>query len=142
MGSGGVGGYFGAKLLRAGVEVTMVARGPHLEAIRRAGLTIRSAVEGESIVRPAAVERLEGVARANAVLSAAIARGIEQGEFRDVDPQRAAYLAVAPLLIAAMWRHSFGRCTSLPFEPGSYLEHHLDVFLRGLERRPEEGAQR
>jgi len=68
MGSGGVGGYFGAKLLRAGVEVTMVARGPHLEAIRRAGLTIRSAVEGESTVRPAAVERLEGVARADAVL--------------------------------------------------------------------------
>ena len=68
MGSGGVGGYFGSKLLRAGVEVTMVARGPHLEAIRRVGLTIRSAVEGESAVRPAAVERLEGVARADAVL--------------------------------------------------------------------------
>src|SRR4029453_10245411 len=68
MGSGGVGGYFGAKLLRAGVEVTMVARGPHLEAIRRAGLTIRSAVEGESVVRPAAVERLEGIARADAIL--------------------------------------------------------------------------
>jgi 2-dehydropantoate 2-reductase len=68
MGSGGVGGYFGAKLLRAGVEVTMVARGPHLEAMRRSGLTIRSAVEGESVVRPAAVERLEGVGRADAVL--------------------------------------------------------------------------
>jgi 2-dehydropantoate 2-reductase len=68
MGSGGVGGYFGAKLLRAGVEVTMVARGPHLEAMRRSGLTIRSAVEGESVVRPASVERLEGVPRADAVL--------------------------------------------------------------------------
>jgi 2-dehydropantoate 2-reductase len=68
MGSGGVGGYFGAKLLRGGAEVTMVARGPHLEAIRRTGLTVRSAVEGDSAVRPAAVERLEGVARADAVL--------------------------------------------------------------------------
>jgi 2-dehydropantoate 2-reductase len=68
MGTGAVGGYFGAKLLRGGAEVTMVARGPHLEAIRRGGLTIRSAVEGDSVVRPAAVERLEGVARADAVL--------------------------------------------------------------------------
>ena len=68
MGSGGVGGYFGAKLLRGGTGVTMVARGLHLEAMRRAGLTIRSAVEGESVVRPAMVERLEGVARADAVL--------------------------------------------------------------------------
>jgi 2-dehydropantoate 2-reductase len=68
MGSGGVGGYFGAKLQGAGAEVTMVARGPHLEAMRRAGLAVRSAVEGDSVVRPAAVERLEGVARADAVL--------------------------------------------------------------------------
>jgi 2-dehydropantoate 2-reductase len=68
MGSGAVGGYFGAKLLRAGTEVTMVARGPHLEAIRRGGLAIRSAVEGDSVVRPAVVERLEGIARADAVL--------------------------------------------------------------------------
>jgi 2-dehydropantoate 2-reductase len=68
MGSGGVGGYFGAKLLRAGAEVTMVARGSHLEAMRRAGLAVRSAVEGDAVVRPAAVERLEGVARADAVL--------------------------------------------------------------------------
>jgi 2-dehydropantoate 2-reductase len=68
MGSGGVGGYFGAKLQGAGAEVPMVARGPHLEAMRRAGLAVRSAVEGDSVVRPAAVERLEGVARADAVL--------------------------------------------------------------------------
>jgi 2-dehydropantoate 2-reductase len=68
MGSGGVGGYFGAKLLRGGAAVTMVARGPQLEAMRRTGLTIRSAVEGDGVVRPAVVERLEGVARADAVI--------------------------------------------------------------------------
>jgi 2-dehydropantoate 2-reductase len=68
MGSGGVGGYFGAKLQRAGEQVTFVARGPHLEAIKRAGLAIRSATEGDTVVRPGAVERLEGVDRADAVL--------------------------------------------------------------------------
>jgi len=68
MGSGGVGGYFGAKLQRAGDQVTFVARGPHLQAIKRAGLAIRSASEGDTVVRPGAVERLEGVERADAVL--------------------------------------------------------------------------
>ena len=68
MGSGGVGGYFGAKLQRAGERVTFVARGPHLEAIKRSGLAIKSAGEGDIQVRPAAVERLEGVDRADAVL--------------------------------------------------------------------------
>src|SRR2546426_4608947 len=56
MGAGGVGGYFGAKLARAGESVTLVARGEHLAAIRRDGLRLRSAVEGEYVVRPAAVE--------------------------------------------------------------------------------------
>src|SRR3989337_2074971 len=56
MGAGGVGGYFGGKLARSGVAVTMIARGAHLAAIRRDGLRIRSAVEGESLARPAAVE--------------------------------------------------------------------------------------
>ena len=68
MGSGGVGGYFGAKLQRAGEKVTLVARGPHLDAIKRAGLAIRSAGEGDTVVKPGVVERLEGVERADAVL--------------------------------------------------------------------------
>ena len=33
VGAGGVGGYFGARLARAGVTVTFLARGAHLEAI-------------------------------------------------------------------------------------------------------------
>jgi 2-dehydropantoate 2-reductase len=68
MGAGGVGGFFGAKLLRAGETVTLVARGEHLEAIRRDGLTIRSAIEGESVVRPQAVEDVRGLPPADVVL--------------------------------------------------------------------------
>jgi 2-dehydropantoate 2-reductase len=40
VGVGGVGGYFGARLARAGLPVTLVARGAHLEAIQRNGLRI------------------------------------------------------------------------------------------------------
>ncbi|HEY3189244.1 MAG TPA: 2-dehydropantoate 2-reductase, partial [Solirubrobacteraceae bacterium] len=68
MGSGGVGGYFGAKLQRAGERVTLVARGAHLEVLKRSGLTVRSATEGDILVKPGVVERLEGVDRADAVL--------------------------------------------------------------------------
>ncbi len=68
MGAGGVGGYFGAKLLRAGESVAMVARGEHLAAIRRDGLTIRSAVEGEWVVRPTVVEDVGGLPKADVVL--------------------------------------------------------------------------
>ena len=42
MGSGGVGGYFGARLAQSGADVTFIARGAHLEAIRRDGVRIDS----------------------------------------------------------------------------------------------------
>jgi 2-dehydropantoate 2-reductase len=43
MGSGGVGGYFGAKLVLGGADVAFVARGAHLAAMRRDGLIVESA---------------------------------------------------------------------------------------------------
>jgi 2-dehydropantoate 2-reductase len=42
VGSGGVGGYFGARLAAAGADVTFFARGAHLEALRSTGLRIES----------------------------------------------------------------------------------------------------
>ena len=39
-GAGAIGGYMGAKLAQAGAEVSLVARGPHLAAMRERGLTL------------------------------------------------------------------------------------------------------
>jgi 2-dehydropantoate 2-reductase len=52
MGSGGVGGYLGGRLAAAGQDVTFVARGAHLAAIRAHGLALRSAL-GDALIRPA-----------------------------------------------------------------------------------------
>jgi len=68
MGTGGTGGYFGAKLARAGEDVTFVARGAHLEAIRARGLRVKSAIDGEWVVQAPAVERLAGLPPADLVL--------------------------------------------------------------------------
>lgn len=68
VGAGGVGGYFGARLARAGQDVTFVARGVHLDAIRSRGLTVRSAVEGDYTVPVAAVDKVDGLPAADAVL--------------------------------------------------------------------------
>ncbi len=54
LGSGAVGGYYGARLARAGHDVTFIARGAHLEAIRERGLEIRSPLVGNFTVRAAA----------------------------------------------------------------------------------------
>ena len=54
LGSGAVGGYFGAKLARVGQDVTFIARGAHLEAIRANGLVVKSPKLGDFHVRAAA----------------------------------------------------------------------------------------
>ena len=54
MGAGAVGGYFGALLHRGGLDVTLIARGRHLEAIRAHGLRIKSA-QGDLTVPAKAV---------------------------------------------------------------------------------------
>jgi 2-dehydropantoate 2-reductase len=55
MGAGGVGGYFGALLARAGHEVTFVARGAHLAAIQQHGLRVESTLDGTFTVPGRAV---------------------------------------------------------------------------------------
>jgi len=47
MGSGGVGGFFGGRLAHAGYDVSFIARGAHLAAMRERGLTIENEPQGD-----------------------------------------------------------------------------------------------
>jgi len=67
MGSGGVGGYFGGLLARAGEDVTFIARGAHLEAIQRNGLQVKS-VAGDFHVHPKATHDPAAVGPVDLVL--------------------------------------------------------------------------
>ena len=53
MGAGGVGGYFGGRMAAGGCDVTFIARGRHLEAIRSNGLKIDSRDLGDAVIDPA-----------------------------------------------------------------------------------------
>ena len=66
VGAGAVGGLIGGRLIGAGEEVMLVARGAHADAIERSGLTVE-APSGTQVYRPAALWRPE------------------QGELRDGD---------------------------------------------------------
>lgn len=69
MGSGGVGGFFGGRLARAGHDVTFIARGAHLRALRENGLTIENEPQGELHVAPVkATDDPSSVGPADAVL--------------------------------------------------------------------------
>lgn len=55
LGAGAIGAYVGASLSRAGAEVHLIARGPHLEAIRRSGVRV-SSPRGDFEARPHATD--------------------------------------------------------------------------------------
>ena len=68
IGAGGIGGPYGASLAKAGADVTFVARGAHLAAIRENGLRIEGD-RGETHIRPAqATDDIAGIGTVDIVL--------------------------------------------------------------------------
>lgn len=70
LGSGAVGGYYGAKLARAGHDVTFIARGAHLAAMRAKGLEIKSPALGDFTVHAPAEDDTTKVGIVDVVLVA------------------------------------------------------------------------
>lgn len=70
LGSGAVGGYYGAKLARAGHDVTFIARGAHLQAIRERGLHVESPMLGSFTVHALAEEDTTRVGPVDVVILA------------------------------------------------------------------------
>jgi AcrR family transcriptional regulator len=78
----------------------------------------------------------EVISRTHRLFATAITRGVEAGEFRPVNVKVAVRLAIAPVLHAANWQHSFALCTPEGFDVQQFLDHHIDIFLRGMAKRP------
>lgn len=67
-GTGGAGGYFGAQLAKSGEDVTFIARGAHLEAIREHGLIVETPT-GELKIQPAkATDRVSTIGPVDLIL--------------------------------------------------------------------------
>ncbi len=118
VGAGGVGGYFGARLVQAGEEVAFVARGAQLEALRTSGLRIESP-------------------RGNAVLG----RQRASGEARELGPVDAVLLCVKTWQVAEAAhaiRPLLGPDTCVvPFQNGVEA---ADALIAALGRAPVLGG--
>lgn len=74
----------------------------------------------------------EVVEPGQAVIAGLVRRGIARGEFIDIDPDDAARLIAAPLLLTALWRNSLARFSDHDFDPVRTLEAHLAFLQRAL----------
>ncbi|MFO1315174.1 MAG: 2-dehydropantoate 2-reductase [Burkholderiales bacterium] len=68
IGAGGVGGYFGGRLAQAGHDVTFVARGAHLAALRAHGLKIESGAGDATVTAATFVDDVAAIAPCDVVM--------------------------------------------------------------------------
>jgi 2-dehydropantoate 2-reductase len=66
VGAGAIGGLLGAHLSRSGQDVVLIARGPHLAAMRERGLTVRTQ-EGEFTTHPRCTDSMAAIGDAGVV---------------------------------------------------------------------------
>jgi 2-dehydropantoate 2-reductase len=74
-GAGAIGAYIGARMAKAGLDVTLFARGPHLRAMQEHGVQIKSA-EGDFVARPAISASLEDIGPFDVVFLGVKAHGL------------------------------------------------------------------
>ena len=76
-GAGAIGGYIGARMARAGQDVTLFARGPHLQAMRERGLRVLSS-EGDFHVQPRVIGDLGEAGEMDVIILGVKAHGLTQ----------------------------------------------------------------
>ncbi len=76
-GAGAIGAYIGARMARAGFDVTLFARGPHLRAMQEHGVQVMS-VDGDFVARPAIADSLANVGPVDIIFLGVKAHGLPQ----------------------------------------------------------------
>jgi AcrR family transcriptional regulator len=75
----------------------------------------------------------EVVRRGLRLIGTILRRGIERGEFRQIDVDHTVFCVIAPMLIAALWKNSLEPHDDAPLDAQALARAHLDLLLRGLE---------
>ena len=105
-----------------------------LEASPASGLTKLMVAESGNF--PGATRRFmrEVFLRRRRLLARVIARGTRNGEFRRVRPELAVRLAIAPILLASIWKHSLQQREPQPLDLRALVRLHTETFLRGIAK--------
>ena len=145
VGSGGVGGYFGARLAASGADVAFVARGAHLDAMRTRGLRLESPKGDLHLPHVNATDDTSTVGAVDIVLFATVKLYDAESAAAVLPPLLAADTAVVPLqngvdAVATVARvvgpaHAAGGAayiSAVVSEPG--VIHHTSMDRPGLRR--------
>ncbi len=76
----------------------------------------------------------EVVARGRRLFAGVLTRGIERGEFREMDVDYTVRVLQAPIVMALIWKHSMVKCRIDPLDFDRHLDAMIDTLLNGVVR--------
>ncbi len=101
---------------------------------RASGITKLVMSEAQNFPEIAAFYQEEVIQPGNAMIRRILERGIQAGEFREMDLEQAVHIIVAPMIFLMMWKHSMGACAASAkiVDPEQFIHMQVDVLLHGM----------
>ena len=111
-------------------------------ATKAAGITKLMMSEAGNFPAIAAFYQQEVIAPGHTLIRRILQRGMDRGEFRQLDLDCAVFSVLAPMIFIMLTRHSQGVCLPDPMalEPKRYIASQLDIILYGLGPKPIDAA--
>jgi TetR/AcrR family transcriptional regulator len=101
---------------------------------RASGITKLVMSEAQNFPEIAEFYQAEVIKPGNAMIRRILERGVESGEFRNLDLEQAVHIIVAPMIFLMMWKHSMGACAASAkiVDPEQFIHMQVDVLLHGM----------
>jgi TetR/AcrR family transcriptional regulator len=109
-------------------------------ASKASGLLILIMAEARKFPELAQFYVDEVVAPSHALLARVVQRGMDRGEFRQLDVASVVHALIAPMQFLIIYRQCTAVCTvnPVPLEPEQFMDTQMELLLRGLEIRTAE----
>jgi TetR/AcrR family transcriptional regulator len=68
------------------------------------------------------------------LLRSILQRGVETGEFREMDTSKCVFSIISSMIFLMMWKHSMGACAAAAnaMDPKEFIHLHVDLLLNGV----------
>jgi TetR/AcrR family transcriptional regulator len=101
---------------------------------RASGITKLVMSEAQNFPEIALFYQEEVIKPGHAMIRRILERGVNSGEFRQLDLEQAVHIVVAPMIFLMMWKHSMGACAASAkiVDPEQFIHMQVDVLLHGM----------
>jgi TetR/AcrR family transcriptional regulator len=116
------------------LRYAMVSWWERIGKTRASGIAKLVMSEAQNFPEIAAFYQDEVIKPGNALIRRILERGLQSGEFHDLDLDQAVHIVIAPMIFLMMWKHSMGACavSVKTLDPEKFIQMQVEVLLNGI----------